>query len=750
MKKKLNPKKIKFTFSFSVGIVIILIVTVLTNTVMSRSLKNARDSYYESCHKVVEGYSQSIYWYLENYHTSLSSIYNENLFKKENAEDIQKWLIDNLPFIDEDFCILYYVTPDGKGYFSNGATVDLSDRSYLKTYTTEKGSLYVTDFITTPYTDYPIFIIEEPVFSEDNVYYGMLCAAVKIQLLEKVTKEIKIGDKCNIYLQDRNGIFLIHPDSSYIGKTFVPSNPQFAHISSVIVSNSTEGLLETENENGEIVDLFYTKVSNCGWTLGLAFPKKYLLQLYKQQNKTRFIILFISLISLIILILLENIILDIFYKKQIINTDYDPLTNLWTRQRFEAEASRIMKRYTRAKFMLIESDIRGFKFINQNYGEEAADKIIFFYSTLLNSLTNEYHGIIGRGYADHFYSFIKITEVRKAMAAFRKGMEEVNEKLKTYEIPFFPKFGIAFLMPNSAERETTIQSLIGRASFAKSTIKDNMITQYSIYNSKLLAQINKEHYLESVMEASLETKEFFVMYQPKIALSSDRIVGAEALVRWYNKDLGLLTPDKFIPLFERNGFITKLDFYVYDQVFQFLSRQIKEHKPVVPISLNMSRNHSKPDKFMHDFMALFKRYSIPPHLIQVEILERSVMDSNTLQEITNMLHKEGFTVAMDDFGSGESSLNMLTKVPVDVLKFDREFLLSSTKENGSMDAKSAKFIEILIDLSKHLDKETVFEGVETQAQRDFLRSIECDQAQGYFYSKPLSEQDYIQFINMHS
>ena len=122
--------------------------------------------------------------------------------------------------------------------------------------------------------------------------------------------------------------------------------------------------------------------------------------------------------------------------------------------------------------MLIESDIRGFKFINQNYGEEAADKMIYFYSSLLNELTNEYHGIIGRGYADHFYSFLKITEVRKSMAEFRKGMEYVNEKLKNYEISFFPKFGIAFLMPDAAERDTTIQGLIGKASFAKSTIKE--------------------------------------------------------------------------------------------------------------------------------------------------------------------------------------------------------------------------------------------------------------------------------------
>ena len=154
-------------------------------------------------------------------------------------------------------------------------------------------------------------------------------------------------------------------------------------------------------------------------------------------------------------------------------------------------------------------------------------------------------------------------------------------------------------------------------------------------------------------------------------------------------------------------------------------------------------------EFMEEFMRLFKKYNIPPNLIQVEIIERSVMDSNTLCEITNRLHKEGFSVAMDDFGSGESSLNMLTKIPVDVLKFDREFLLSSTNENGTLEEKSAKFIQSLIDLSKNLEKETIFEGVETKAQRDFLKSIKCDQVQGYFYSRPLIETDFLVFMNEH-
>ena len=155
------------------------------------------------------------------------------------------------------------------------------------------------------------------------------------------------------------------------------------------------------------------------------------------------------------------------------------------------------------------------------------------------------------------------------------------------------------------------------------------------------------------------------------------------------------------------------------------------------------------EKFINEFMQIFKKYDVAPEYIEVEILERSIMEDDTLLEITNLLHKEGFKVAMDDFGVGESSLNMLTKIPVDVLKFDREFLLNSTNEKGEMDKKNAVFIQTLVNLSKNLEKQTIFEGVETKVQRDFLKKIKCDQVQGYFYSKPLTEDDFLQFLTQH-
>ncbi len=455
------------------------------------------------------------------------------------------------------------------------------------------------------------------------------------------------------------------------------------------------------------------------------------------------------LLIIIFLSFSEMKIMDFFQKKQIFPMYYDSLTKLWTRQHFEQEATKQLKANPKVKFMLVEADIRGFKFINQTYGEEAADKLIVYYSKIVNHFAEKFHGIIGRGFADRFYILLKVTSVQKAMNEFKTNMVLCEEMTAKSDIPFFPKFGIAFLLPDNKKRDITIQGLIGQASFAKSAIKDDATTAYSVYNSRLQERINEEHYIEGKMQQALADGEFFVVYQPKISLKDEKVCGAEALVRWNNPEQGFMTPDKFIPLFERNGFIKKLDFFVYEQVFKLLERQLANGEKVVPISVNMSRNHNKPEKFIHDFLELFNKYNVPPQYVQLEIIERSFMDSNTLGEITKRLHNEGFSVAMDDFGSGESSLNMLTSIPVDVLKFDRVFLLSSTNEDGSMNAKSAEFIQILINLSKNLDKQSVFEGVETKEQRDFLKSINCDMIQGYFYSKPLSEQDYLEFLKLH-
>lgn len=746
-KNNISPEKAKLISTLLVSIVFMTIVLSLSGIYTSRMLKNAEEEYFNSIHTTIEGFSRIISLQLNSYKYSLDSFYVDEIMEHHDPKEIIAFICHYDYKKHKDFRDLYFLYPDGTAVLSDGTVVHMLPYKHP----TLQGKLdyFISGYCAPEERNEKFFCIERPIFDENHQVIGVLGASVKLNNFMNSTSGKKVGSRESYMLLDRDGIFLVHEREDVIGLTFTPSDPAFENTSTVNIAKAPPTTIISRQDNGEQIYLITAKIPEAGWTLSLKVSMKEIESIYQPEKKNEIAIIIVSILFVLALVSAEAKLLDFFQRKQLIAIVYDPLTNLWTRQRFESEANKMLKK-SRSKFMLIEADIRGFKFINQNYGEEAADNLILHYSKMLTKAISGYPAIIGRGFADHFYLLIKISSVHKAMTSFKQQMETFAKESNSYEIPFFPKFGISFLMPDSDISGNKIQSLIGQASFAKSTIKDNMLTQYSVYNSKLLEKINEERFIENHMQQALNDKEFFVMYQPKISLSDDRIVGAEALVRWNSPKLGLMTPEKFIPLFERNGFITKMDYYVYEEVFKFIQKRLSKNQPVVPISVNMSRNHNKPEKFMHDFMEMFSKYSIPPNLIQIEILERSVMDNTTLQDITEKLHKEGFTVAMDDFGSGESSLNMLTKIPVDVLKFDREFLNASTDKDGRIDKKSEKFIHILIDLSKNLEKQTVFEGVETQAQRDFLRSINCDQAQGFFYSKPLSEQDFVQFIKLHS
>ncbi|MCR4953568.1 MAG: GGDEF domain-containing protein [Treponema sp.] len=745
-KKKISPEKAKIISTFLVSIIFMAIVLSISNAYTKRMLKNAEDEYFNSIHTTLDGFSRIISIQLNNYKNALYSFYIDEVFEDRDVKKIYEFIRHYDYKKHEDFMDLYFLAPDGKAYLSNGQIVQMTPSKHKGL--EGKGDCYISGICVPPGQDTKIFCIEQTLYKNGEII-GVLGASVIIDKFMQRTTGIKVGSREEYMLIDKDGYFLVHPRKDVIGLKYTPKEEKYNNASTENLAKLPPSTFVSLADDGSFIYLSTAKIPEAGWTLSLKVSLDEINAIYLPKKRTEIMIIFVSVTIILLLVLIEAKLLDFFQKKQLITTVYDPLTNLWTRQKFEKEATKLLRASPRSKFMLIEADIRGFKFINQNYGEDTGDKLLVYYANILRKYTNNFHAIIGRGFADHFYIFIKIDSVSHAMTNFKDLSDKLYKEIQNYEIPFFPKSGLSFFMPNKDSKDITIQNLIGRATFAKSTIKDNALTHYSIYNFRLQKKINEEIFIENHMQQALNAKEFFVMYQPKISLANDKIVGAEALVRWNSPKLGIMTPDSFIPVFERNGFIIKLDYYVYEEVFKFLQSRIKNGEPVVPISVNMSRNHDKPDKFMNDFMSIFNKYSISPDMIQLEILERSVMDNSTLQDITNKLHKEGFTVAMDDFGSGESSLNMLTKIPVDVLKFDREFLNAATNKEGCINKKSEKFIHILINLSKSLEKQTVFEGVETQAQRDFLRSIECDQAQGFFYSQPLKEEDFIQFINMH-
>ena len=250
------------------------------------------------------------------------------------------------------------------------------------------------------------------------------------------------------------------------------------------------------------------------------------------------------------------------------------------------------------------------------------------------------------------------------------------------------------------------------------------------------------------MKSALENHEFVVFYQPKYGLSDNQIAGAEALVRWKHPERGMISPGEFIPVFERNGFITKLDYYVWEQTCIQLRKWMDEGKNPLPISVNLSRISLYNKDIVNVICNLVDSYRIPRRLFQVELTE-SAYNTNpkAVQDMMQRLREEGFYILMDDFGSGYSSLNVLKDIVVDVLKMDMKFFAGDDREGRGENIMAA-----VIRMAKWLNMPVVAEGVERIEQVEFLRSIGCEYVQGYYFAKPMPVEEYekLQFDRPHA
>ena len=251
-------------------------------------------------------------------------------------------------------------------------------------------------------------------------------------------------------------------------------------------------------------------------------------------------------------------------------------------------------------------------------------------------------------------------------------------------------------------------------------------------------ELNRSIEIAADAKRAIRNSEFKVYFQPKVSVSKDEIVGAEALVRWVKPDGTVVTPDSFIPFLEKNGYIVQIDFFVYEEVCRYLRRRLDNGESVVPVSVNVSRIHMLSNDFSSDIVEIVRRYGIDPSLIELELTE-SVFIANEDEAIKTLsaLREKGFRVSIDDFGSGYSSLSLLKRMPVDVLKIDKGFFSGDHIED-----KDGIVLSSVIDMADKMNIDIICEGIETEEQVDFLKHSNCDTAQGFFYAKPIPLADF--------
>ena len=270
--------------------------------------------------------------------------------------------------------------------------------------------------------------------------------------------------------------------------------------------------------------------------------------------------------------------------------------------------------------------------------------------------------------------------------------------------------------------QISLASMIDRAVLAQSRIKGSYTQKYNYYTEELRQNLLDEQEIVGMMATELEQGHFVAYYQPQYDHSNGLLVGAEALVRWQHPDKGLISPGIFIPIFEKNGFITRLDMFIFETTCRFIRQCLDKGLRVVPISTNFSRYDIYQPDFVEQLESLRQKYDVPVQYLRVEITETAIIGTGEkANEIISKLHQCGYITEMDDFGSGYSSLNVLRNIDLDVIKLDMLFFSKNEKSN-----KGGTIISSVVRMAKWLSLPVIAEGVETVEQADFLRSIGCN------------------------
>ena len=415
---------------------------------------------------------------------------------------------------------------------------------------------------------------------------------------------------------------------------------------------------------------------------------------------------------------------------------YDWLTGLYSKEFFYRKVRERLDQDYEREYTIVCTNIENFKLYNDAFGREAGDRLLKESAANMKSLLGS-HSICGRYGADRFM-FLEEREKEKSdreqffLGKYMnrpKNMENVAVNWGIYEI---------------YDRSIPVEQMCDRALLAADSIKGQYNQPFAIYDDNLRNKLMREKAIVDAMEIALAEEQFIVYLQPKYRLDDERMVGAEALVRWIHPEWGFMSPGEFIPLFEKNGFIPCLDQYIWEKVCMLLRDWKEQGHPLLPISVNVSRADVYQSHIVDTFSDLIRKYDIDPAYLHLEITE-SAYTENTSQIISTVeeLHKRGFIIEMDDFGSGYSSLNMLSQMTLDILKLDMKFI-----QNELAKPVEQSLLNDIISMAHRLHLSVVAEGVETKEQEERLQKVGCDYAQGYYFAKPMPVKEFEELLKL--
>ncbi|MCR4638795.1 bifunctional diguanylate cyclase/phosphodiesterase [Ruminococcus sp.] len=413
-------------------------------------------------------------------------------------------------------------------------------------------------------------------------------------------------------------------------------------------------------------------------------------------------------------------------------TERDELTGLFHKEFFFQYGKRLDELNNHMPMDAVMIDINRFHIVNELYGRRYGDQVLRTVGESLHELVSKNGGIACRRDNDQFYVYLPHNDELKGKLPHYIAV--IDKRINDSSISL--RFGVY----SDDGSEKCMEHRFDYARLACQKLRNSYVSCFNFYNDE---QHSKELYAERLindMDKALSEKQFKVYYQPKYSIRGSRpqLSSAEALIRWFHPEFGMVSPGQFISLFEENGLIQKLDRFVWNEAAAQIKLWKDKYGTDIPVSVNVSRVDMFNAHLVEILESITRQNGLKNAELLLEITESAYTDdSDQIIETVNTLRKCGFRIEMDDFGSGYSSLNMLTALPIDALKLDMKFIRTICEK-----PKSARLVGIMIDIARLLEVPVIAEGVETKEQMELLKKLGCDIIQGYYFSKPLPPEEF--------